>query len=111
MPPRANSWGGERKRKMDDEMMDMLVTIVEEHPPFTLNQINTELRIRLSNKPHNGRTTLMKGLEARLLKLKKLEDAPEESSEVVLVIEKHRNPVEGHWLIDPNAPLIVRMNE
>ena len=78
MPPRANNWGGEQKRKMDDEMMDMLVTIVEEHPPFTLNQINNELRIRLPNKPHVGRTTLMKGLGARLLILKKLEDAPEE---------------------------------
>ena len=61
-----------------DEMIDTLVTIVKEHPPSTFSETNNELCIRFPSKAYVGRTTLMKGLEARLLMLKKLEDAPEE---------------------------------
>ena len=37
--------------KVDDEMREMAVRIVEEHPAFTLKQIIQELRVRLPDKP------------------------------------------------------------
>jgi hypothetical protein len=40
---------------MDEEMMHEIVEIVEQHPTFTLDQINSQLRARLPLKPHVGR--------------------------------------------------------
>ena len=74
----TNSWGGFRGRKMDDEMIATAVTIVEEYPAMTLNQIIHELRLRLPNKPSVGRSTLSKGLKSQLIVMKKLEDAPQQ---------------------------------
>ena len=55
--PHQNSWGSRRDAKLDDEMRRTLRDIVEEHPAFTVDQINSELRIRLPEKPHIQRTT------------------------------------------------------
>ena len=76
--PRRNSWGGRRSAKLDDEMRRTLRDIVEEHPAFTVDQINYELRIRLPQKPQIQRTTVNSALIGQLLFLKKLEDAPAE---------------------------------
>ena len=75
-PPRQNTWGGRRRKKIDDEMTATLLEIVEEHPAYTVDQINHELRLRLPDKPHIQRTTLNTALIGQLLVLKKLEDCP-----------------------------------
>ena len=77
-PPRPNTWGGRRRTKMDHEMRTTLQEIVEEHPSYTVDQINHELRLRLPDKPHIQRTTLNTALIGQLLVLKKLEDSPAE---------------------------------
>lgn len=59
-------------------MKTALQEIVQEHPAYTVNQINNELRLRLPNKPHIQRTTVNTALIGQLLFLKKLEDAPAE---------------------------------
>ena len=74
--PQPNRWGGFRGRRMDEEMTNTAVAIVEEHPAMTLNQINHELRLRLPQKPSIGRTTLSAALKSQLIVMKKLEDAP-----------------------------------
>ena len=52
--------------------------IVLEHPAFTLDQVNHKLRQRMPHKPQISRTTLADMLEACLISVKKLEDAPQE---------------------------------
>ena len=54
------------------------IDIVEEHPEFTLNEIIGELRVRLPNQPRISRTTLVRTLNAQLIFMKTLEDAPME---------------------------------
>ena len=46
------AWGGAQNRKVDDAMRKCVVRIVEEHPEFTLRQINQELRVTLPGEPH-----------------------------------------------------------
>lgn len=88
--------GGHTHHKLDAEIGNALVAIVEEHPGFTLRQINQELQSRLPDKPHLSLTTLCRGLEARLLVLKKLEDSvAERNSERV----KERREAYAQWLL------------
>lgn len=68
--------GGRRNVKLDQEIGDVLSTIVEEHPTFTLNQIKVELHERLPNKPNLSITSIARCLTGRLIVLKKMEDAP-----------------------------------
>ena len=70
--------GGRRHIKVDDDMRRELEMIVNENPAFTLAQINTALRQRLSQKPHISRTVLADTLQAALLVIEKLEDCPAE---------------------------------
>ena len=67
--------GGVRRRLVTDETRDTAVAIVEEHPEFTLEQINAELRVRLPNAPRISRSTLANVLAGNLIVMKKLEDA------------------------------------
>ena len=64
--------------KTTDETARVAVSIVEEHPEFTLEQIRAELRRRLPNQLPIGKTTLANLLSGQLIVMKKLEDAPRE---------------------------------
>ena len=64
--------------KVDDEMREMAVRIVEEHPAFTSKQITQELRVRLPDKPAISISSLANLLDGQLIKMKKLEDFPQE---------------------------------
>ena len=87
---------GQTHHKLDAEIGNALVAIVEEHPGFTLWQINQELQSCLPNKPHLSLTTLCRGLEARLLVLKKFEDSvAERNSDQV----KGRREAYAQWLL------------
>ena len=50
--------GGARNRKVDQEMIDQMIATVEEHPEFTLSQINTDLQETLPNKPRVTDSTI-----------------------------------------------------
>ena len=58
--------GGAHNNKLDDEM----VTVVEEHCEFSLQQMNAELRVRLPNKPRVCDSTIATALNARLVTVK-----------------------------------------
>ena len=45
--------GGPRNCKVDQEMINHMVAIVEDHPEYTLGQINAKLHFALPNKPAN----------------------------------------------------------
>lgn len=88
--------GGHTHHKLDDDIGNALVAIVEEHPGFTLRQINQELQSRLPDKPHLSLTTLCRGLEGRFLVLKKFEDSvAERNSDQV----KERRMAYAQWLM------------
>ena len=52
--------------------------MVEEYPAYTLNQINVDLRRQLPNKPQISVSTLHRCLDAQLITVKKMENAPAE---------------------------------
>ena len=68
--------GGARVAKVDNEMRNCMLQIVEENAAFTLNQIKERLQMRLPNKPHIHISTIAATLDGMLVRIKKLEDAP-----------------------------------
>ena len=62
--------------KVDEEMKNAAIAIVEAHSAFTLKQILEELQRRLLDKPPISITTLAKLLDGQLITMKKLEDIP-----------------------------------
>lgn len=72
--------GGVRLQRVrvSPELAAAAVAVVEDHPEFTLDQLNSEVRAKLPNHPTVGRTTLAKVLHGQLVTMKKLEDAPGE---------------------------------
>ena len=70
--------GGAQNRKVDAAMRECVVHIVEEHPEFTLNQINQELRAALPDKPHVGVSSVKSMLDGQLITLKKIDQVPQE---------------------------------
>ena len=68
--------GGARpqRRRVSPALVEAAVNIVEEHPEFTLDQINSELRTVLPAHAHIGRSTLSNMLHGELIVMKKLED-------------------------------------
>lgn len=65
--------GGARRSKVDGEMADTCVRIVEENPEFTLQQIKHELELNHPTKPHVCVSTISKMLHGELISMKKLE--------------------------------------
>lgn len=88
--------GGRRHAKLDEEIGDALAVIVEENPTFTLNQIKTELQVRLPNKPTLSITSIARCLKGRLIVLKKMEDAPAERNSFNT---KARRQQYAQWLL------------
>lgn len=75
--------GGRRRAFIDNEIRDELVTIVEQHPTYTLLQLNAELRLRLPEKPHISTTSVARCLSNSLIVVKKMEDSPRERNSEV----------------------------
>ncbi len=76
--------GGRREQssKWDDKMCEHIVEIVQNHPAYTLIQINNQLRRDLPAKPRVSISSLSNMLDGRLISTKKLEDAPIERNTV-----------------------------
>lgn len=72
--------GGAREAttKVDDEMKEAAVAIVERNAAYTLKQINAQLRQTFPQKPHISISTLATMLDGQLVAMKNLEDAPVE---------------------------------
>ena len=68
----------QQRKKVTERLINEAVLIIEEHPEFTLLQINAELRVRLPDHQQIGRSTLANVLNGQEIVLKKLEDAPQE---------------------------------
>lgn len=89
--------GGRRRFKIDDDIRECLADIVEEHPTYTLSQLKAELEARLPAKPVVSTSTIARSLEAQLIVLKKMEDAPQErNSEVTKLLRKEY----AEWLLN-----------
>ncbi|GFN78324.1 cub and sushi domain-containing protein 1 [Plakobranchus ocellatus] len=67
--------GGHRHAKVTDAVVR---AVVEEHPDFTIRNINRELRTRLPQSPAISQITISGILDGLLVTTKKLEDAPAE---------------------------------
>ncbi|GFS16994.1 DDE superfamily endonuclease [Elysia marginata] len=61
-----------------DAMRAVVRAVVEEHPEYTIRNINRELRTRLPQSPAVSQTTISGILDELLITTKKLEDAPAE---------------------------------
>ena len=70
--------GGRHRAFVDDDITATLVEIVEQHPTFTLVQLNAELRLRLPEKRRISTTSVARCLNNSLIVLKKMEDSPQE---------------------------------
>lgn len=70
--------GGRRRAVVDEEIRAALVAIVEEHPTYTLLQLNAELRLRLPHKRQISTTSVARCLTNSLIVMKKIEDSPAE---------------------------------
>lgn len=68
--------GGAHNRRLDGDMEDAIVSITEEHPEFTLAQINAELRRQFPHKPTVCDNTIATSLNGRLITLKLMRDVP-----------------------------------
>ena len=93
----AGARGGRRNVKVDDDMVNMLLELVDEHPEYTLQQFNAALRERMPDKAHISGSTVAKVLECRLITIKKLEDAPAERNRADVVQLRHNF---AHWLME-----------
>lgn len=88
--------GGAHNTIVDEEMKDTAVSIVEDHPEYTIDQINTELRLRLPQKRHVCNNTISNALHCRLITLKLTRDPPEErNSQIVKAARKGM----AEWLL------------
>ena len=55
--------GGARNRKVDQEMTNNMVATIEQHPEYTLAQINAQLHAELPDKPQISDSTVAKTLK------------------------------------------------
>ena len=64
--------GGRRETrvKVTEDVINIIIDIIERHPDFTLRQVKEQLREPLSV------TSISRGLDCRLITMKKLEDCP-----------------------------------
>ena len=92
----AKERGGFRGRKMDAEMLEVAVAIVEENNAFTLQQINEEMRRRLPNSPQVCVSTLSSALHGALYRMKKLETIPAERNSERVKVERYAF---ANWLV------------
>ncbi|GFO46270.1 parathyroid hormone/parathyroid hormone-related peptide receptor-like [Plakobranchus ocellatus] len=70
--------GGHRHAKVTDAMRAVVRAVIEEHPDFTIRNINRGLRTRLPQSPAISQTTISGILDGLPVTTKKLEDEPAE---------------------------------
>ena len=99
--------GGARRVKVDNEIGEAAMKIVDEHSEFTLQQINNELRLWLPHKPSICLSSLRKALRCQLITLKTMENVP---------VDRNRDDVKmsrlmfAEWLLQ-NEQEIISIDE
>lgn len=88
--------GGAHNKRMDDEMIQTLTSIVEERPEYTLTQLNAELRHRLPTKPNVCDNVIANALHGQLITLKMTRDVPAQRN--TDVVKNARNDM-ANWLL------------
>ena len=95
--------GGARRVKVDNEIGEAAARIVEEHPEFTLQQINYELTLRLPQKCFIFLSLLRKVLRCQLITLNTMENVP---------VDRNRDDVKmlrlmfAEWLLQNEREII-----
>ena len=83
--------------KVDNDIINMLLELVDVYPEYTLKQFNNALRECLPGMPAISTSTVAKVLECRLITTKKLEEAPVERNRADILQQRHDF---AHWLMD-----------
>ena len=88
--------GGNRRLKVSDAIRRTAVEIIEEHAEFTLEQINSEFKLREPHQPHISISSLYNVLDGEMISMKKLEDVPTERNSSRI---KNRRHDFAEWLL------------
>ena len=67
---------GPNRVRVNDNIKECALRVVEQHPEFTLAQINANIRAEIPGEPHILISSLSNLLKSHLITLKKLEDVP-----------------------------------
>ena len=67
---------GGRPSKMDAEMRDFLVMLIEDLPSITLKEMNTMMRATWPHKPNVNESTIARALSGMLISVKLCNDVP-----------------------------------
>lgn len=103
----ARRRGGGRRQLATQEMTECLVATVEQHPNFTLRQLNEELRLNLPASPHISESTVHRVLRGCLITMKKLESPPADRNRMDVKLARKAH---AEWLT-PIDPHIIYIDE
>lgn len=95
--------GGGRRQVANQEMVTCLMECVEQHPTFTLRQLNEELRVRMPASPPISDTTIHRLLRGQLITMKKLEPTPADRNRVDVKLARKAH---AEWLLAEDPHLI-----
>ena len=80
---------GGRPKVIDDETLDLVVTLLEAYPALTLKQLITEVRTLWPGKPHFSDMTLSRALEGELFSVKLTRDTPMDRNSIRVKDARH----------------------
>lgn len=100
--------GGAHNTKLDDEMIQTIIAIVEGHCEFTLQQINAELRLRHPNKPRICENSIATALNARLITMKLTRDVPTQRNTEAI---KNERKDMANWMLLHSAVEKIYIDE
>ena len=68
--------GGNRRPKIDNEMLNFVMQAIERKPTITLKEMNEKLRIELPDKPHVSYQSLSSRLDGAMYTIKDIRPVP-----------------------------------
>lgn len=86
-------------------MINELIRIVEENPAVTLDEMATQLRSRLPQKPQIGKTTVARALEGQMYTLKLMEDVPEQRNAPQMIEDRQEY---ARWMLDEGLRIGIK---
>ena len=92
----AMEHAGGRPKKIDDETIDFISTLIEADPLKTLKQLVDDVRAIWPDKPHFSEATLSRALEGELYSVKLARDCPTERNSERVKDERHHY---AQWML------------
>lgn len=86
----APGGGGGRPPKMDAEMRDFLVMLIEDVPTMSLREMNALMRATWPDKPRVNESTIARALSGMLISVKLVNDVPANRNRPDIVQERAR---------------------